>query len=690
MKSQKELFNKLNDIISALLTADEDEVGYSKSFLQGMALIGSSLEADRVHIWQNEMVDGELHFTHKYEWLSEAGEQIDPLSSGLSFPYSKVPDWEPSFIGGGYINSPLSKMPEEDQNFLKSYKIKSIVIVPLFLKDNFWGLLSVDDCIDERYFSDDEISVLRSTGLLIANALLHHDITNSYKITLARMNAVVSNYTGVIWSVDKNQIITLFNGLFLKVIGVTPDFLEGKNLLLAKAKNRHLDVIDRVAKTFAEGPQDWISDIDGKKFRVHTMPIYNEDGEMTDVVGSVDDLTDIITLQEELEIAYEQTKEASKAKSTFLANMSHEIRTPMNAIVGMANIGRNSSGNDKKDYAFDRIISASSHLLGVINDILDLSKIEAGKLELTSNEFNFVEVIESVVNIVSTNISEKQQNITINIDRNIPGNLIGDDQRLKQVITNLLSNAIKFTPEGKSLFIDAKLESEEEGICKIIASVTDEGIGISDEQKKRLFNSFEQADRTTSREFGGTGLGLAITKRIIEMMDGEIWIESELGKGSKFEFTINLKRGLENGSNTGHGHKLISDNVSLKGYRMLLVEDIEINREIFLTLFEPVGICIDCAVNGKEAVCMFEDAPEKYDIIFMDIQMPEMNGYEATRNIRQLDNPKATSIPIIAMTANVFKEDIEKCLDAGMNGHLGKPLDYDEALTLLMDSLSIE
>jgi signal transduction histidine kinase/CheY-like chemotaxis protein len=378
----------------------------------------------------------------------------------------------------------------------------------------------------------------------------------------------------------------------------------------------------------------------------------------------------------------------SRHKSAFLANMSHEIRTPMNAIIGMITIGKTASDIERKDYCLLKIEDASNHLLGVINDILDMSKIEANKFELSPTVFDFEKMLQRVVNVVNFRVDEKRQNLSLNIDSNIPKTLIGDDQRLAQVITNLLGNAIKFTPEEGSIILTTLITEENNGLYTIEISVCDTGIGISAEQQKKLFLSFEQAESSTTRKYGGTGLGLAITKSIVELMGGAIWVKSEPGKGSTFTFTIKAKNGA-NANDAAKSEPLtkqapVKEKVDLAGLfagrQILMAEDVEINREIIKTLFEPTLLEIDCAENGVEAVRMFSEAPEKYDLIFMDIQMPEMDGYEATRRIRAMDSPAAKTIPIIAMTANVFKEDIERCFKAGMNTHLGKPLDFKEVL----------
>jgi len=376
----------------------------------------------------------------------------------------------------------------------------------------------------------------------------------------------------------------------------------------------------------------------------------------------------------------EEASSASIAKSSFLANMSHEIRTPMNAIIGMSSVGISANDLDRKNYCFNRINEASRHLLGIINDILDMSKIEAGKFELSYTDFNIEEMVQKIVNINNIRLNEKHLNFTVCIDPDIPKVLIGDEQRLTQVITNLIGNAVKFTPENGSIKFIIKYLGEEDGVCTLQFSINDTGIGISREQQKNLFQSFHQAESNTSRKYGGTGLGLSISKNIVEMMEGRIWIESELGEGATFSFIVKIRHAEEKKQAESKNNLTAAQ---FDGRYILLAEDMEINAEIIQALLEPTKLIVDVVRNGEEAVKMFQDAPDKYSLIFMDVQMPQMDGYEATQKIRALDIPQAKTIPIVAMTANVFRDDIERCIAVGMNGHIGKPLNFDDVLNTL-------
>jgi signal transduction histidine kinase len=381
------------------------------------------------------------------------------------------------------------------------------------------------------------------------------------------------------------------------------------------------------------------------------------------------------------EAAELEAQNASLAKSEFLSHMSHEIRSPLNAVIGMINIANEENDIDAIKLYLGKADNAAKHVLGVINDILDMSKIESNKLELSSGEFDFGKMMTNIVDVTGIRAQEKHQQIVVNMHPNIPSLVISDELRLSQVITNLMTNAIKFTPENGKVALSAEKLEEKDGEITIRIEVEDSGIGISPEQQKKLFQAYNQADSGITSKFGGTGLGLVITKRIIELMQGTIWIESELGKGAKFIFTIKVKQGTQTAGGTaflgalpGKPVGIKASDLHLQGYTILAAEDMDFNREVLAKYLEKTGVTIDFAENGKICVDKFKENPDKYCLIFMDINMPEMTGDEATKVIRTLDMKKAKEIPIIAMTADVFKEDVEKCLSIGMNDHISKPI----------------
>ncbi len=386
---------------------------------------------------------------------------------------------------------------------------------------------------------------------------------------------------------------------------------------------------------------------------------------------------------EELITAKKAAEAAAEAKSIFLANMSHEIRTPMNGIIGMVDILKKTPLTNVQQEYVQIIESSGENLLTIINDILDYSKIEAGRIELENIPIKLRAEISNVIKILQIQADRKGLPLYVNIDDDVPDYLMGDPVRLKQIIINLVNNAIKFTDAG-----EIRLKVEKQAIngskAHLLFKVTDTGIGISEEGKQRLFKSFSQVDKSTTRKFGGTGLGLAISKNLSEMMGGEIGIESELGKGSTFWFTVVLNITEEEvfkKENSNDNLNEIKQKLKIK-LNILLAEDNAINQKVALVNLNNLGHHTDIAKNGVEAVEKFSE--NNYDLIFMDIQMPEMDGIEATKKIREIEKTRNVSrkIPIIAMTANTMEGDKEKYLQSGMNDYVSKPFKQNELVTI--------
>ncbi len=389
---------------------------------------------------------------------------------------------------------------------------------------------------------------------------------------------------------------------------------------------------------------------------------------------------DLETLVEErtaqLQKAKQAAEAATQAKSQFLAHMSHEIRTPMSALLGMTDLALRTELNAKQRNYIEKAHESARHLLGIINDILDWSKVEAGKLCIENTPFRLEDVIQQVRNIVVQRSQEQSVSIHCGHSPEIPTALIGDPLRLGQILINLINNAIKFTPAGGAIevVIDAQEETEQQALLHF--TITDTGIGMSPEVQEQLFQPFTQADSSTTRRFGGTGLGLSISKQLVEAMGGSIWVESSAGQGSTFHFTADLSKqqGSVSEPNTlaNEDGTLVDKLASaLAGSRILLVEDNPINQELAVDLLSMYGLVVEVANDGLEALSMLDQ--HSYDGVLMDCQMPNMDGYTATTRIRQ--QPRFKDLPILAMTANVMQGDQERSLAAGMNAHIGKPLE---------------
>jgi PAS domain S-box-containing protein len=511
------------------------------------------------------------------------------------------------------------------------------------------------------------------------------------------LNMVFDNSPDIIMLIDKDKHLLYCAKFFLEKVGLKSfDEIHKTSYSDIFSRFMHTDQLSELITFFRTSKEemnpitfertiDLGNDGNPRHYEIHFTPMSDKNNVFQGAFVMFHDMTEILE-------AKERTEQASRAKSNFLANMSHEIRTPLNAIIGMTHIAKDSKDPARKDYCLDKVETASIHLLGIINDILDMSKIEEDKFELSYTEFNFSAMIQRIVSIFEFRLGEKKQKLDVYQASSVPSIIITDEQRLAQVITNLISNSIKFTPEGGNIALSIRrieeLLSQNDKFCTLEIKVTDTGIGIPVEQQSKLFNSFVQVDSSIARKFGGTGLGLAISKKIVELMQGKIMIESEENRGASFTFTIRaeIPETPVSSAKTPVGEPVSEKLPDYHGKRLLLAEDVEINREIVITVLEPMGIEIIEAENGEKAYNLFCANPGSFDLIFMDIHMPGIDGYEASRLIRafEAEHPgRSNGVPIIAMTANVFKEDVEHCLAAGMNDHIGKPLAFDAVMAIL-------
>ncbi|MDL2233856.1 response regulator [Ruminococcaceae bacterium OttesenSCG-928-L11] len=784
-------------------------------FPYAIKMLGNFMGVERCSVFRHDTIAKTYGVV--YEWCAPGTVSTKALLQDI--PYNDEDE--------GYIQLTTRPYIAVDDTFRFSgaaYQVQrengihAFVDLPILVDGEFWGFLGADCSSGPHYWTESEFHMLQSIGSLMASALEKKRMSDELHDAYSKLQEIVENYPGIIWAVDKDNNLTLCEGKALRTMGVTDADLDAVDLSAGHEYAVLANAFDKQNATFTNGDQSYMVEIEGRHFTCETTLLHGVDGEVSGVVGVALDVTEMHRLQQQLELAIKQANQASQAKTDFLSRMSHEIRTPMNAIIGMTEIAKKSDEPERVQYCLSRIERASHQLLGLINDILDISKIEANKLEIVRTEFDFEKMLQTVYNMVQPRVEEKKLNFSFDLEGMLDRRVLSDELRINQVITNLLSNAVKFTPEGGEISVRIRFQQRTDTGALLRVEVKDTGIGISPEEQDKLFQAFEQADGSITRRFGGSGLGLAICKRIMGLMNGRIWVESETGKGACFLFEVPVQFGemlteeprpeadtreirvlviddsedvleycrhllgqfhmecdtansgqaalrltrqtyydiifvdwkmpgmdgietarairrwtspdtivilisvadwsdikpqansigvthflpkpllpstlyntivnLTGASSVRPDHDQLAEKHHWENKSILVAEDIEINREILCTLLEPTGVAIECVENGDEATRRFAENPDKYDLILMDVQMPVMDGYEATRRIRGQDSDEARLVPILAMTANAFQEDVQRCLAAGMNGHVAKPLDVNELLSQMAGYLN--
>jgi PAS domain S-box-containing protein len=530
----------------------------------------------------------------------------------------------------------------------------------------------------------------------VGHAILREKVETELKRSHMHLNALLQNSSSGFLFEDNNRAILYANRMFCNMFGISgPDAITGFNCenVYRSIKDQLKEpekFVRRISSLISRQKAVYNEELflaDGRVFSRDLIPVKEEEALMG-YLWEFRDITRIKQFEEKLKEIKEAAELANSAKSRFLANMSHEIRSPLHGITGFVNL-LESTPLSKKQKEFINYIKASSEsLLAIINDILDLTKIESGKVELQNVYFNVKEVFEGLVMPYKIRAEEKGLKLSMTIKQEVPGDIEGDLIKIKQVIINLLSNAIKFTHQGE-ICVEVEVSERMQDTAEILVRVKDTGIGIPEDMLETIFDPFTQADISTTREYGGTGLGLSICRSIVEMMNGRIWVSSKEGEGSTFSFTAMCKmcrrrrsrtrRKQDGGKGCGAEYADVRD-MGARKLEILLAEDNSVNRELFVNILLMNGFRCDIAKNGQEAVkaCLDKD----YDIVFMDCQMPLMDGYSATAEIRRHENGKRHTA-IIALTANAMKNDLDKCMQAGMDDYISKPANIKDIMRVL-------
>jgi signal transduction histidine kinase/CheY-like chemotaxis protein len=694
IQQRARLLDTVNSAATILLSKNAGE-SFEESLLKSFELVGRCLDVDRVQIWRNEEIDGDLHFVLRYEWLSDYGKNCSAIPNGLHFSYSMKPEWESKFLRGENINAPLCELPEEDRVFLGNYGMKSIVILPMFLDGNFWGFFSIDDCHSERTLTNEEISILDSAGLMMTSAVNRNIQALKMREADERTQIMFDAAPFGIFFWDKNlniidcnqEAVNLFElsskqEFIDRFFWMSPEYQPDG--MTSKEKGPKL-----VMKALEEGYSrfEWVHQkLNGEQIPAEITCIrvkHRDEYTLTEYIRDLREQKAMIAEMRKAEVA----EEGSKAKSDFLARMSHEIRTPMNAILGIAEIQLQDDIHPPvTKEAFERIYNSGGLLLGIINDILDLSKIEAGKLILNPAQYDIASLIHDTVQLNIMRYETKPIEFVLDVTEDLPLFMIGDELRIKQILNNLLSNAFKYTEEGMvKLTVYAEPVDTKNALKKtLVFVIRDTGQGMTPDQIEKLGTEYSRFNLEANRKTEGTGLGMNITRNLVQLMNGSISVESAPGTGSTF--TVRLPQ--ECAGTTVIGKEMadnlmqlnLDNSVKIRALqvnreympygRVLIVDDVETNLYVARGLIAPYGLSVETAMSGFEAIDKIK-AGLTYDIIFMDHMMPEMDGIKATKIIRDLGYSK----PVVALTANALAGQAAIFLENGFDDFISKPID---------------
>lgn len=652
-------------------------------FSDVLIIMGQVTKSHRAYYYENDGNTGLL--SQKYRWKINNIKLTDNNVSLQNLPHAFFEELLIPLLNNKTYEAIVPKIENESlKNKLLAVDVTSLILFPIFVKNKFHGFLGFDDTYNERIWSEDEVHILQTLAGNIASSIEHIKNETAIYESEEKFRLLANNIPGTVYlsNYDENNTKIYINDKIEKLTGYPKsDFL-----------NNHLSFIDLIH------PEDKLSTIAAQKNAIDSkIPIHltyriinkdnstvwveefgdtiYKDGKIAFLEGIFIDITErkqAETVVQEKELA----EAANKAKSEFLANMSHEIRTPLNGIIGFTDLLMKTNLGATQEKYMTTINQSANSLLDIINDILDFSKIEAGKLELFLEKHDVNEILSQITDLILYESNQKNLTLELNIASDVPKHFWIDSVRLKQILINLLSNAVKFTEKGSIKLNVSVAEKSNDCKAKLLFSVVDTGIGILEENKKKIFKAFSQEDNSTTRKFGGTGLGLTISNQLLGLMNSQLQLESTVQFGSAFYFYLDLE--ISNLVSEEVKEIIIPDankEIIIKDHhkiKIMLVEDNKVNMLLLKTIIKnlPTNVRIFEIPNGKEAVDQFETINP--DIIFMDIQMPILNGYEAAKKIRNLKSGQ--DVPIIAITAGTEKEEKDKCIAAGMNDYIAKPI----------------